>query len=145
LTGGTTLSLAYDGYNQHLSPDEFKARQKTFITDKAELTEKEADRFFPLYFELQDKKKKINDRAWELMRKGKDNRMTDAQYEEVILQVYDLRIETDNLDRAYYTRFKKVLSPKKIFQVQRAEARFHREMLKIAQQPHKGEPPKRRK
>jgi hypothetical protein len=145
LTGWTTLSFAYDGYNQHLSPDEFKAKQKAFITEKAGLTDKEADKFFPLYFELQDKKKEINDKAWELMRKGKDNKMTDAQYEEIILQVYDLRIETDNLDKSYYAKFKKTLSPKKIFQVQRAEARFHREILKTVQPQHKGEPPKGKK
>jgi hypothetical protein len=139
LTGGTILSFAYDGYNQHLSPDEFKAKQKAFITEKAGLTEKEANKFFPLYFELQDKKKEINDKAWELMRKGKDDKMTDAQYEEIILQVYDLRIETDNLDKAYYVKFKKTLSPRKIFQVHKAEAKFHREMLKTVQPPHKGE------
>jgi hypothetical protein len=142
--GWTTSSFAYDGHNQHLSPDEFKAKQKAFITEKAGLTEKEANKFFPLYFELQDKKKEINDKAWELMRKGKDDKMTDAEYEEIILQVYDLRIETENLDKTYYVKFKKALSPKKIFQVQRAEARFHREILKTAQQPHKGEPQKRK-
>ena len=145
LTGGTILSSAYDGYNQHLSPDEFKAKQKAFITEKAGLTEKEAGKFFPLYFELQDKKREINDKAWELMRKGKDNKMTDAQYEEIILQVYDLRIETDNLDKTYYAKFKKALSPGKIFQVQRAEARFHREILKTAQPPRKGEQQKEKK
>ncbi len=107
--------------------------------EKAGLTDSEADKFFPLYFELQDKKKDFNDRIWKLMRKGKDDKMTDAQYEEIILQVYDIRIETDNLDKTYYAKFKKVLSPKKIFQVQRAESRFHREILKTAQQQRKGE------
>lgn len=135
LVGGTALSFAYDGYHQHLSPDEFRAKQKAFISEKAELTDDEADKFFLLYFELQSKKKDINDKAWKLLRKGKDDKsMTEAQYEEIILQVYDLRIESDKLDKVYYAKYKKVLSPKKIYQVQRAEARFHREMLKTAQQ-----------
>jgi hypothetical protein len=144
-SGVATSSFAHDGYNQHLSPDEFKAKQKAYITEKAGLTDKEADKFFPIYFELQDKKKEINDKAWELMRKSKDDKMTDAQYEEIILEVYDLRIEIDNLDKAYYEKFKKALSPKKIFQVQKAEARFHREILKTAQPPRKGEPQKGKK
>lgn len=137
--GGATLSFAYDGYNQHLSPDEFRAKQKAFIIEKANLTQAEADKFFPLYFELQDKKREINDNAWKLMRKGKDDKMTDAQYEEIILQIYDLRIESDKLDKTYYAKYKKVLSPKKIFQIQRAESKFHREILKTAQQ-RKDEP-----
>lgn len=139
LVGGTTLSFAYDGYHQHLSPDEFRAKQKAFISEKAGLTAEEADKFFPLYFELQGKKKEVNDKAWNLLRKGKDDKMTDAQYEEIILRVYDLRIESDKLDKVYYEKYKKVLSPKKIFHVQRAESRFHREMLKTAQQ-RRGEP-----
>lgn len=140
LVGGTALSFAYDGYNQHMSPDEFRAKQKAFIIEKADLTQAEADKFFPLYFELQDKKKEVNDKVWKLMRKGKDNKMTDAQYEEIILQIYDLRIESDKLDKTYYTKYKKVLSAKKIFQIQRAESRFHREMLKAAQQRKDGPP-----
>lgn len=139
------MSFAYDGYNQHLSPEEFRAKQKAFITEKAGLTDSEADKFFPLYFELQDKKKDFNDRIWKLMRKGKDDKMTDAQYEEIILQVYDIRIETDNLDKTYYAKYKKVLSPKKIFMVQRAESRFHREMLKTAQEQRRKEQPQRGK
>lgn len=144
LVGGTTLSFAYDGYHQHLSPEEFKAKQKAFILEKAGLTSEEADKFFPLYFELQSKKKEINDKAWNLLRKGKDDKMTDAQYEEIILKVYDLRIESDKLDKTYYAKYKKVLSPKKIFMVQRAESRFHREMLKTAQQ-RRGEPQQKQK
>ena len=140
LLGGTTLPFAYGGNHQHLSPDEFKVKQKAFITEKAELTKTEAGKFFPLYFELQDKKKEINDKAWKLMRKGREDKMTDAQYEGMILQVYDLRIESAKLDKVYYAKYKKVLSAKKIYQVQRAESKFHREMLKSAQQ-RKDNPP----
>ena len=50
---------AADGCNQRLSPAEFRARQKAYITEKAGLTKEEAARFFPLYFELQDKKKDL--------------------------------------------------------------------------------------
>lgn len=39
-----------------LSKEEFRARQEAFITENAQLTPKEAKEFFPLYFELQDKK-----------------------------------------------------------------------------------------
>ena len=66
------LSWAMDGCNQHLSPDEFRAKQKAYITEKAGLTKEEAAKFFPVYFELQDRKKQLNDEAWNLLRKGRD-------------------------------------------------------------------------
>ena len=61
------LSWAMDGCNQHLSPDEFRAKQKAYITEKAGLTKEEAAKFFPVYFELQDRKKQLNDEAWNLL------------------------------------------------------------------------------
>ena len=57
-----------------LNKEEFRARQEAFITQNAQLTPQEAQAFFPLYFELQDEKKQLNDKAWKLMRQGrKDN------------------------------------------------------------------------
>ena len=87
-------------------------------------------KFFPVYFELQDKKKKLNDESWDLMRKGKDDKTTEAQYAEINEKVANNRIAADQLDKTYLGKFKKILSSKKIFLVQRAEMRFHREMIK---------------
>ena len=121
---------AADGCNQRLSPAEFRARQKAYITEKAGLTKEEAARFFPLYFELQDKKKEQNDKAWSLIRQGKDEKTTEAQYHVIMEGVYDARIAADRLDKTYFAKFKKILSAKKLYLVQKAEMRFHRELLK---------------
>lgn len=126
----TPLARAMDGCNQHLSRDEFRAKQKAFIMDRAELTKEEAAKFFPIYFELQDKKKELSDKVWELLRKGKSSDLTDAQYNDILVRVYDSRIASDKLEKAYYERFKKILSSKQLFMVQKAEMRFHRELLK---------------
>lgn len=121
---------AADGCDQHLSREEFRAKQKAFITEQAGLSKEEAAKFFPIYFELQDKKKKLNDESWTLIRKGKDAKTTEAQYEEINEKIADNRIAANRLDKSYLEKFKKILSSKKIYQVQRAEMRFHREMIK---------------
>ena len=121
---------AADGCNQRLSHAEFRARQKAYITEKAGLTKEEAARFFPLYFELQDKKKEQNDKAWSLIRQGKDEKTTEAQYDVIMEGVYDARIAADRLDKTYFAKFKKILSAKTLYLVQKAEMRFHRELLK---------------
>ena len=129
---------AVDGTDQKLTPDEFRAKQKAFITQQAGLTDDEAAKFFPVYFELQDRKKQINDNAWNLLRKAKDDNTTEAQYGEILEKVYDSRIASDRMEKAYFLRFKKILSCKKLYEVQRAEMRFHRELLKGMQQYRKG-------
>ena len=57
-------------------------------------------------------------------------RQRKAQYEEINEKVANNRIAADQLDKTYLSKFKKILSSKKIFLVQRAEMRFHREMIK---------------
>lgn len=124
------LAWAMGGCDQRLSKDEFRARQQAYITEKAGLTPQEAEAFFPLYFELQDRKHQLNEEAWQLMRDGKKENLTDDRYDEIMEGVYDARIASDRLEKTYYGKFKKILSSKKIYQVQRAEMRFHRELLK---------------
>lgn len=128
--GMTPLLRAAGGPNQHLTPEEFRAKQKAFITERAGLTKEEAAKFFPVYFELQDRKKQLNDEAWKLLRSGKSEKTTEDQYAEILEGVYDARIASDRLDKTYFQKFKKILPCKKIYLVQRAEVRFHRELLK---------------
>lgn len=144
LCGFIPVLWAVDGCDQHLSREEFRAKQKAFITEKAGLTKEEAARFFPIYFELQDRKKKLNDESWELIHKGKNDKTTEAQYEEIIEKVSDNRIAADRLDRSYLDKFKKILSNKKIYLVQRAEMRFHREMIKGMNRKDGGGDPKKK-
>lgn len=124
------LLWAADGCDQHLSPTEFRAKQKAYIIEKAGLTKEEATKFFPLYFELQDKKKELNDKAWGLIRQGKDENTTEARYDVIMEGIYDARIAADRLDKTYFAKFRKILSAKKIYLIQKAEMRFHRDLLK---------------
>lgn len=55
----------------------------------------------------------MNDKAWGLIRKGKDDKTTEAQYAEIMEGVYDARIASDQLERTYYEKYKKILSNKK--------------------------------
>lgn len=116
-----------------LSKEEFRSKQQAFITAQAKLTQKEAEQFFPLYFELQDKKEVCNREAWQKIKKGKKENLADAEYAQLNEEVIRSRITSDNLDLEYLHKYKAFLSAKKIFDILRAEMRFHRELLK----PHK--------
>jgi hypothetical protein len=115
---------AEEGCNQHLTPDEFRAKQKEVITETARLTPQEAAAFFPVYFELQDRKRKLNDKMWKEIRRSKNDNITEAQYGEMIETISNTRIALAQLDEEYIGKFRKILSNKKIFLVQRAELRF---------------------
>ena len=83
-----------------------------------------------MYFELQDQKQQLNEEAWTLLREGKKDNVSEERYEEILNGVYEARISADRLEKSYFGKFKDILSCKKIYLVQQAEMRFHRELLK---------------
>lgn len=124
------ISWATEGSNQHFTPEQFREKQKAYITDKAELTKAEAESFFPVYFELQDKKKELNDKIRRIMKSDNSDRMTEAQYGDIVDEFTNIRIQLSELEKTYTDKFKKIISNKKIYMVQKAEHRFHRDLLK---------------
>ena len=134
----TACLISLQAQPSKLSKEEFRQRQQAFITEKAGLKPEEAKEFFPLYFELQDKKQEYNKTAWQKQRKGKDNNTTEDEYAQIIEDVIQARIDVDRLELEYIRKYKKILSAKKIYLIQKAEMRFHRELLKNMRPSPKG-------
>lgn len=127
------LSAQAQGKKECLSKEQFREKQKQYFVDKAGLTKDEAAKFFPLYFELQDKKFSYNKEMWSKIRKTKEGKnITDAEYSRLTEDVIKTHITIDELELEYLRKYKKVLSPKKIYDIQRAEMKFSRELLKGA-------------
>lgn len=114
----------------HFTKEEFKAKQKEYIARQAELTKKEADRFFVLYFELQEKKRKINDNVGRLIHETRKKSSDETNYAQIVDKMINSRLESEKLERYYVQQYRKFLSDKKIFKVLTAEMSFHRELLK---------------
>ncbi len=121
---------------QRLTPEEFRAKHEAFITEKAKLTPQEAAKFFPLYFELQEKKKELNKEPHQLFPQGKKGELSEEECEKILRAVADSKIETAQLEKKYLDKFKEILTYKKILQVQRAETYFYRELLKNVNHRH---------
>lgn len=124
-----SISAAY-AQEPTMNKQQFRQRQKRYLTEKASLTPQEAQAFFPLYFELQDKKHDLNKEAWVKLRKEQKENLTEAAYSKLIDDVAKARIAADELEYEYVQRYKEVLPAKKIYRIQRAEMHFHRELLK---------------
>lgn len=133
-----TIGIAQEQNNrprrQFLTPEEFQNKQKEFIIKHADLTEKESTAFFPLYFELQNKKHEANHRVWKRVRAVPPHERTEEECEIIINALADMKIECAELEKDYLQKFKEILSAKKIVRIQIAEDRFQRELLKGMQQ-----------
>ena len=103
---------------RRFSHEEFQSRQKEYITQKAQLTPEEAEAFFPLFFELQNKKFTLEREARKSIRRNKGEKMS------------DVKIEIARLEKEYCTKYLKVIPACKLVGVQHAETSFQRDLMR---------------
>ena len=113
---------------------EFRAKKQAYMAKRAHLTQEETEKFFPLYFEFQDKKKEINKGAWGSAKEGIKPETTEKQYEEIIDKYFDEQERIARLEKEYIKKYREILSNKKIYMLYWAEIKFSRNMLKILQE-----------
>lgn len=116
------------------SPAEYAKQQREFFTRNAELTQEEADAFFPIYNELQQKKREINRQIRMIMRHEGDTLISEEQSLKAIEAKADANIRIAELEKEYLKKFKEVLPASKILKVQNAEEQFNSQILKDIQQ-----------
>lgn len=124
------------------SPEEFRQRQRQYMTEKAELTTDEAERFFPLFFELQDKKNQINRES----RQNAHNRqqrgqVTEEECRQMLDKLADAKLRIAKLEKDYLIKYEAVIPASKILKLQMAENDFGADMLKEMQ--HRNDAPSR--
>lgn len=113
-----------------LSREEFRAKKQAYISEQAGLTESEAERFFPLYTEMRDKIRKLNNAVSQSEKDLAQGKHSDNEYYQMMERIYNNRIEADRLEKLYFYKFKQFLSGEKIYKIHKAEIDFHRRILK---------------
>ena len=126
------LPLVAQTKNNACTEDDFQVKKKAYMAKEAGLTKEEADKFFPLYFELLNLKKENNSIAWGKAKKIKKNKQaTEADFEASIQSFIETEEKNALLEKEYFEKCKAIIPPSKIFKVLHAEIKFNRNMLKI--------------
>ena len=126
LLTGMSVCLADEPQNttpQKFSPEKFQAEMEQFITQEAGLTAEEAARFFPIYREMQQKQRAVFAKMRE---EGRVKPTDDASCKKLVQKRDEVELEQKKIQQTYHNKFFTVLSASKVFDVLRAEDRFHR-------------------
>lgn len=116
------------------SRDKIKMLKISYLTDRLKLTPDEAQKFWPVY-NIHDKKKhelKVKLRS-EIKKAIKQNENINAVSENDAERLISLKLTTEKkiyeLHENFITKIKKILSYKKIIQLELAEMEFGRKLL----------------
>ncbi len=109
---------------------EFDAQKVAFFTQELDLSPAEAAVFWPLYNEMQKKKKGIEGQ----IRKGNNevnvaSGLTEEKYAEAVGKTLELEEDLLEVKREYYRKMLTVLPAPKVWKLGDAERKFHRQLF----------------
>ncbi len=108
-------------------PKKFEADLEQYITTNACLTPQEAAKFFPVYRQMGKKMRMLFD---EMRRYHHVNSQDANACAEAIRRQDELDIQIKQLQQEYHARFMLILPAPKVFNVIKAEERFHRQAFR---------------
>lgn len=120
------FSFSLLAQNRKMNVEDFEKRKQAYVKEKAALTDEEAQRYFPLNSELNQKKFELNRQHRQKLEKARKNnqKISDEEYRQIIENDVDLKVKEAELEKEYSDKFDKVLSPEKLFKAQQAEKKF---------------------
>ncbi|PLB87343.1 hypothetical protein C0T31_00155 [Dysgonamonadaceae bacterium] len=120
------FSFSLRAQNRKMNVEDFEKRKQAYVKEKAALTDEEAQRYFPLNSELNQKKFELNRQHRQKLEKARKNnqKISDEEYRQIIENDVDLKVKEAELEKEYSDKFDKVLSPEKLFKAQQAEKTF---------------------
>jgi len=120
------FSFSLRAQDRKMNVEDFEKRKQAYVKEKAALTDEEAQRYFPLNSELNQKKFELNRQYRQKLEKARKNnqKMSDEEYRQIIENDVELKMKEAELEKEYSAKFDKVLSPEKLFKAQQAEKTF---------------------
>ncbi len=105
----------------------YESRKNAFITAELKLTPEEAAAFIPLTNELERKKFEAGLECRKINRELHKKKSPTAQdFNRAIDACLEVRMKEAGLEKEYYAKFRKILSPEKLYKYKNAEMRFGR-------------------
>lgn len=121
------FTIMVNAQERKFSPEKFNADMEAFITKEANLTPQEAAKLFPLMREMRDKQRPLYDK---MHRIGPNKPADDAACKQAISEYDKLNVELRQLESTYHKKMMQQIPASKVFDVLRAEHRFHRQAMK---------------
>lgn len=128
-------------YAQRPNQDRMKAFKTAYLTEQLDLTSSEAEKFWPIYNYFENKlkslRKKERSEVFSKVRNGGIEALTDSEAIALIDKMLEMKTTELQYRKELVKDLLKVLSPKKIIKLNRAEEEFKKILLERLKQ-HRG-------
>ena len=131
-----SYSQQCDKFSKH--KEKMEAEKVAFITKKLDLSVDEAQKFWPIYNELQDKKTELHMQKRTLMKKFHKGfeTMSESDIEKGLDKSLNIDLEVDKMRIEYNNKFKKAIGIKKTALFYESEREFRKTLLRNIKKKH---------
>lgn len=128
-------------YGQH-KPDweKIKTLKIAFLTERLDLSSKEAQAFWPIYNTFESEREKLREKSYTDIRSKLKNqdKISESEAAKILDQYIAHEQEEEDLDKNFLLNVKKVLSAKKTLLLLHSEEDFKRQLIKQYRDKNKG-------
>jgi seryl-tRNA synthetase len=125
--------------------ERIQALKVAFISDRLKLTPAEAEKFWPVYNEYQDKREVVRKQIqenYQKIREGAD-KLSDEEFNKLSDEIVKLKQKEAEIQSEMHEKLKLILPAKKLALLYVAEEDFKREIVRIlTEEKNKPKPPK---
>ena len=116
-------------------PANNSTRAELFITEEAGLTPEDAQKFFPIFREMNEKQMKLGHKIKKLKidpldDDDDDDDKDEDEWAEAVIEIEEIKVKQAQIGETYIKRLCKIISGEKVFKALKAEDTFHRQILK---------------
>ncbi|MBN2777970.1 MAG: hypothetical protein JXR36_10015 [Bacteroidales bacterium] len=114
-----------------MNDEKIKAEKVAFITDKIDLSVEEAQSFWPLYNEFNDKMSSLFEEEHSIYHSIKKDyeSISDTDLTKKLDRMLEINKEKSELEIEYHNKYKKILPPKKIAKLYQADKDFRKHLM----------------
>lgn len=135
-----TLSLSISAFAQDKDIYErIKALKIAHITEQLDLTEKEAQNFWPIYNANEKAQDKLRSKSTNRRKEKKPQELSEAEAKTLLLEMVNTEKEKQELHSKFIGDLLKVLPAKKIISLMQADRTFRHKMIKQFKERHRGD------
>ncbi len=138
ITAIALLFVNFSSFSQkrtkRINNERMKAYKIAYITEQLDLSGAEAEKFWPIYNEHQEKlselRKEEKNKIYKLVSSAEQMENLSESEAKDIIEVYSkIKDKAHKINQTYFQRLKKVLSYKKMIKLKKAEREFKRKLF----------------
>lgn len=118
--------------------EKIKALKIAHITEQLDLTEEEAQVFWPIYNAHEENQEKLMRSSMEKRKKKNPEDLTETEAKTLLLEMISIEKEKQESHEAYVNKLLEILPAKKVIKLMQADRSFRRRMIERFKDMHKG-------